>query len=53
MNDRSVVRVCDVALDADTFAISNTHLIVVIGPGEYIYCWADQLPVVGIIGCSY
>jgi hypothetical protein len=41
MNDRSIVRVCYVVVDADTFAISNTHLIVMIGPGEDIYCRAD------------
>jgi hypothetical protein len=53
MNGRSVVRVCDVAVDADTFTISNTHLIVVIGPGEDISCWAGRLHTVGIIGRSH
>jgi hypothetical protein len=53
MNDCSVVHVCDVAVDVDTFAISSTHLIVMIQPGEDIYCRADQLHTAGIIGRSH
>jgi hypothetical protein len=43
-NVDSGARVCDAALDADTFATSDTHLIGAIGSGEGIYCWADHLP---------
>jgi hypothetical protein len=35
-----VVRVCD----ADTFADSDTHSIRIVGSGEGIDFWADQLP---------
>jgi hypothetical protein len=38
------LRVCDLALDADTFANSDTYLICVIGSGEGIYFWTGQLP---------
>jgi hypothetical protein len=38
------VRVCDVARDADAFVNSGTHSIDVIGSGENINFWADQLP---------
>jgi hypothetical protein len=42
-NANSGVHVCDVALDAGTCVISDTHSIGGIGSGEAIYFWVDQL----------
>jgi hypothetical protein len=42
-NLNSGAHVCDVTLDVDAFAISDTHSIGVIRSGEGIYFRADQL----------
>jgi hypothetical protein len=44
--EQSRVSVCDVALDADTFASWDMHSIDVIESGEDIYFWADQFHIV-------
>jgi hypothetical protein len=51
-NVSSGVRVCDVGLDANTFATSDTHLIDVSGSCEGIYFWVDQWYTIGVIGHS-
>jgi hypothetical protein len=52
MNVSSGVRACGVALDADTFAASDTHLICVIGSGEGLSWWADLLHTIRVIRSS-
>jgi hypothetical protein len=48
-NVNSGVRVCDVFLDADVFAISDMHSIGVIGSGEGIYFLSDQLHTIRVM----
>jgi hypothetical protein len=52
-NVNSGVRVCDVSLDADAFAISDMHSIGAIGSGDGIYFLSDQVHTICVSGWSH